>query len=109
MQNSFVDHNMIMRYYWGLGIGHTYAHNHLYLVTWVLHQHPIEEIEENYKLSLQIILQKCCLAKILEMNWNFPLIILKMILLNFMLLRKIIILLSVIMVMSAPSIMRKCM
>ena len=59
--------------------------------------------------SVQIILQKCCLAKILEMNWNLPLIILKMILLNLMLLRKIVILLSVIMVMSAPSIMRKCM
>ena len=29
-----------------------YAHNHLYLVTWDLHQHSNEEIEENYKLSL---------------------------------------------------------
>lgn len=43
---------MIMSYYWGLGIGHTYAHNFLHLVTSASHQHPIEEIEENNKLSL---------------------------------------------------------
>ena len=25
--SSFVDRDMLMRYHWGLGIGHTYAHN----------------------------------------------------------------------------------
>ena len=24
--NRFVDHNMLMRYYWGLGVGHLYSH-----------------------------------------------------------------------------------
>ena len=26
MVSSFVDHDMVMRYHWGLGVGHTYAH-----------------------------------------------------------------------------------
>ncbi|KIM57875.1 hypothetical protein SCLCIDRAFT_98436, partial [Scleroderma citrinum Foug A] len=25
--NQFVDHNMLMRYHWGLGVGHAYAHS----------------------------------------------------------------------------------
>ena len=26
MVSSFVDRDMVMRYHWGLGVGHTYAH-----------------------------------------------------------------------------------
>jgi len=31
--HRFVDHNMIMRYHWGLAIGHTYMHGYLQVST----------------------------------------------------------------------------
>jgi len=29
---SFVDHDMLMRYYWGFGVGHAYAYDNIELL-----------------------------------------------------------------------------